>query len=132
MGNWIKKATLGVALGAAALTAAAPADAQRYYNHGYRGHDRTGPAVVAGIAGLAIGAAIASNNRGRYYDRGYDGYYDRGYSYDRGYYDRGYPSRGYYNGGYYDRGYYDRGYRTCVVRRVYDPYIGRSVRIRSC
>lgn len=118
MRNLLKKATLGVALGAAALTTAAPAEAQRWHR-GYRGHDRTGPAIVAGIAGLAVGAAIASSNRDRYYDRRYynDGYYDRG-GYDRGYYyDR--P----YRGGYYDR---------CYVRRVYDPYIGRHVRVRYC
>ena len=81
---------------------------------------------MAGIAGRAVGAALASNRNDRYRD----GYYDRGY---RGYYDdRYYRGGGYYNRGYYDRGYYDRGYRGCYVERRYDPYYGRSVRVRIC
>ena len=78
MNAWMKKAGLGVALAATALTAAAPADAQRYrgYRHYNRGGDAAAGALLGGIVGLGIGAAIASNNRGRYYDRGYDGYYD--------------------------------------------------------
>ena len=120
-----KKAALGIALGATTIAAAAPAEAQRY--RGGRHHDSTGPAIVAGIAGLAIGAAIAGSNRDRYYDRGdyYDrGYYDDGYRYRDGYYRNNYRQS--YRG--YDRGYYDR----CQVRRVYDPYIGRHVRVRYC
>ncbi len=121
MRNLMTKATLGVALGAAVLTAAVPADAQRYRHHRHRDH--TGTAVVAGLAGLAVGAALTSSSR-----------YDRGYNYNRGY------DRGYYNDGYYDRGYYDRrayrgydrGYVRCHTRRVYDPYIGRRVRVRYC
>lgn len=130
MRNFLTKATLGLTLGATALTVAAPAEAQRYRN--YRHRDNTGTALVAGVAGLAIGAALASNRDRRYgYDRGY---YDRGYNYDRGYY----RDRGYYNDGYYSRNYYrpyrgyGRGYGRCDVRRVYDPYIGRSVRVRYC
>lgn len=129
MNSILKKAGLGVALAATAITAAAPAEAQRYRGDRYyhRGNGN-GTAVVAGIAGLAIGAAIASNsNRGRYYDRGYynDGYYNRGYN---GYYDRGYN-------GYYDRGYYPpRGdyYRECRIERRWDPYYERPVRVRVC
>jgi len=120
MRTLMKKATLAVALGASAIVASAPADAQwrgRYYDRHHRGNG--GAAVVAGIAGLAIGAAIASNNR-----------YDRRYAYDYDYYDRrGYfPNDGYYARSYYDRGYYDR----CYTRRVYDPYIRRPVRVRYC
>lgn len=59
----------------------------RYYPHGYYrygGHPRVyyrdyyrdnddGALLAAGIIGLALGAAIASNNdRDRYYDRDYD------------------------------------------------------------
>lgn len=119
MNNLIKKAGLGVALAATALTAAAPADAQRYrgYRH-HRGGDAATGALLGGIVGLGIGAAIASSNRDRYYDRGY--YADRGYYYDapprviyreeyyaprRGYYDRGYAPRPYYQAPRY-RGYY--------------------------
>lgn len=55
--------------------------------YGYRGHPRVyyrdydrgddGALLAAGIIGLALGAAIASNNdRDRYYDRDYDYYRD--------------------------------------------------------
>ena len=124
MTNFVKKAGLGVALAATALTTAVPAEAQRYRH--YRNHDNTGTAIVAGIAGLAIGAAIASGNnrdRDRYYrQRGYDPYYDDGY----------YRSHGYYpNDGYYAYNYRHR-YRHCYVQRRWDPYWGRSVRVRIC
>jgi len=125
MRNLLTKATLGVTLGAAALTVAAPADAQRY-RHYDRHRGDGGAAIVAGIAGIAIGAALTSGNR---YDRGYG--YDRRYDYDRNYYQQ----RGYYpNDGYYARQYYNQydGYQRCQTRRVYDPYIGRRVRVRYC
>lgn len=96
------KAVLALALGATALTAAAPAEAQRYRG-GYRGDNGTGTAIVAGIAGLAIGAAIASSSRR---DRGYD--------------DRGYNDRRYYNRRHYNRGYDNRGYATDYDRSYYD------------
>lgn len=120
--NMLKKAGLGLVMGATMLTAAAPADAQRYRGDHYRGdhyrgRDNTGAAVVAGIAGLAIGAAIASN------DRRYD--YDRRYYRERGYY----PTDGYYYRDYQRR---YRGWDRCTVRRVYDPYIGRRVAVRYC
>ena len=116
MSNLVKKATLGLVMGATALTTfAVPAEAQRYYRH--RHHDHTGTAVVAGIAGLAIGAALASN------DRRYD--YDRRYYRDHGYY----PYDGYYYRDNYRR---YRGYETCYVRRHWDPYLHRRVKIRYC
>lgn len=128
-----KKLTLAVALGASALAATAPADAQRY--GGYRGRDDGSTAIIAGIAGLAIGAALASNENHRndayYYDdryeggpdyrQGYDAYYQggryRGYNgyrddrggHDRGGYDRSGYGRGDYGHGGYDR-HDDRGY----------------------
>jgi hypothetical protein len=116
MTNLVKKAVLGTVLGASVLTAAAPAEAQRY--HRYRDRDNTGTAIVAGIAGLAIGAALASGN-----DRRYD--YDRRYYYRHGYY----PTDGYYYRDNYRR---YRGWERCGVRRVYDPYLGRRVRVRYC
>jgi len=86
MSGFLTKAGMAVALGATALaTTAAPADAQRYhrgyggYHHGHGGDVAAG-AVLGGILGLGVGAAIASGNRDRYYDRGY---YDDGYYYDR-------------------------------------------------
>lgn len=125
----ITKAVLGLTLGATALTAAAPAEAQRYR---HRDRDNTGTAIVAGIAGIAIGAAIAGSSRDRYYDR-----YDRRYyDYDRHYYDYDRPyyrDRGYYpRDGYYYRHYERRGWRGCSIRRVYDPYLGRRVKVRYC
>jgi hypothetical protein len=126
MFKFTQRVALGFAMGAAALTAFAPsAEAQRYRggyygDRHYRGHDDTGTAIVAGIAGLAIGAAIASNNDRRY-DRRYD--YDRRYYRDHGYY----PTDGYYYRNDY-RSY--RGY--CETRRVWDPYLDRPVRVRYC
>lgn len=126
MKTTITKAVLGLTLGATALTAAAPAEAQRYR---YRDRDNTGTAIAAGIAGVVIGAAIAGSGRDRYdrYDR-----YDRRYrGYDR--YDGYYRQRGYYpRESYYYRDYERRGWRGCSIRRVYDPYLGRSVRVRYC
>ncbi|MDB5706856.1 MAG: hypothetical protein JWN66_3972 [Sphingomonas bacterium] len=127
MNSLMKKAGLGVALAATALTVAAPADAQRY--RGHRGHDSTGPAIVAGIAGLAIGAAIASDHsRDRYRD---DYYRQRGYApnYDDGYY----RSHGYYpTNGYYAYDYQQRGYSGCYIERRYDRWAHRNVRVRVC
>lgn len=125
MNGLIKKAGLGVALAATALTAAAPADAQRYRG-GYRHYNRGGGdvaagAILGGIVGLGVGAAIANSGRDRYYDRGY-GYYDAPPP-PRAYYDRGY---GY---GYGDR--YD--YRpSCYSQWRWDPYYARNVRVRVC
>ena len=120
MANLVQKAVLGTVLGASMLTAVAPAaEAQRYgYRDRYHHRDNTGTAIVAGIAGLAIGAALTSGDR---YDRRYD--YDRRYYRDRGYY----PTDGYYY-----RDYQRRGWDRCTTRRVYDPYLDRRVRVRYC
>ena len=127
MNSSLKKIGLGAVLAATALTTAIPADAQRYGGYrGHRGGDDAGAAIVGGIAGLAIGAAIASgNNRDRddyYRERGYrpdyDSYYYRGHGY--------YPNNGYY------ADHYRNGYDDCRVERRYDPYWGRSVRVRIC
>lgn len=125
MMSMLKKVGLGVALAATVVTTIAPAEAQRYRGRYHR--DNTGTAVVAGIAGLAIGAAIASNGRDRYRDRYY---YDRGYprNYDYNYYQR----RGYYpNDGYYAYRYRGR-YDGCRIERRWDPYYGRPVPVRVC
>ncbi len=132
--NLLKKAGLGFALAATALTAAAPADAQRYrggygrhYGDRYYGRDNGGTAIVAGIAGLAIGAALASSaNDRRYRDRWYR---ERGYAYD--YDDRYYRQRGFYpNNGYYADRYRNHG--RCWTERRFDPYYGEPVRVRVC
>ncbi|TAJ74789.1 MAG: hypothetical protein EPO51_01650 [Phenylobacterium sp.] len=112
----------------AVLATAAPAEAQRYryydrHHHHGGGGDATAAAIIGGVAGLALGAAIAGNNDGRR-DRGY---YSSGYAYD--------PRYDSYRGGYYRDSYYREyrpryAYRTCISRdRVYDPYIGRRVTI---
>jgi hypothetical protein len=130
--------TAGVA--ALAMVAGATAASAQSYRHGgyyggrghhhHRGGDKTGAAIAGGIVGLALGAAIASNNNDRY-DRGYSRY-DRGYGYGYG---RGYgygyapppPPPRYYGGyGYgprYGYGYGRRG-RDCWTTRDYDRYSG--------
>lgn len=112
-------AIAGVTAAGAVLATAAPAEAQRYRHHRHGGdNDEVAAAIIGGVAGLALGAAIAGNGDRR--DRGY--YYDNRYSYD--------PRYDSYRGGYY-RDYRPRyAYRTCISRdRVYDPYIGRRVTI---
>jgi hypothetical protein len=93
--------TLGGAVSATAVTGA---DARPYYHGGggyYRHGGNGGAALVAGVAGLAIGAALASDHP-RYY--GGPGYY------------YGPPAPYYY------------GPATCYSTRwVWDPYIGRRV-----
>ena len=126
MTNLFLKAAASVALGAAALGAvSAPAEARRGWHD--RDRDHTATAIIAGVAGLAIGAAIASNNNDRYDDR----YYDRDGPRYRD--DRRYRQR-YYD---YDRPRYRdhrdyRGYRDCRTRKVYDPYLDRRVKVRYC
>jgi opacity protein-like surface antigen len=110
-------AVAALTLGGAIATAATPAAAQHYrggyggYSHGYygghyyRGHDSAGPAIAAGVVGLALGAALASNSHSYAYDRPY------------------------YGGGYYD---YDYGPRICETTRwVWDPYIGHRVPVHE-
>ena len=116
--SMLKKLGLGAVLAATTLSAAAPADAQYYRGyHGYRGGGigAGGAALLGGIVGLGVGAAIADSNHRRYYDRGY--YYDAPprVVYRERYYvppvivrERVYDAP--YYGGYYGHGYYGRGY----------------------
>lgn len=80
MATFFHKATLAAALAATVGLTAAPAEARDRYRH-RGGGDDAAIAIGAGIVGLALGAAIASNRRDRY-DDGY-------YNYDRRYYPRG-------------------------------------------
>lgn len=116
--------TFGGAVAAAALPAQARDHDGGYRDGGYRGggyyhggHDRghgrnnDGAAIVAGIAGLAIGAALADGGHSYAYNRG--GYYQPGY---------------YYDGGYA----YAPAYRVCSSSRwVWDPYLRRDVLVRD-
>jgi hypothetical protein len=126
MHKFIATALAALTFGGAVLATAAPAQADSRHRY-YRGHHHSGgntaaAAAIAGIAGLAIGAAIADGN-GRSRS---GGYYSGGYS--RGYYDNGYRYDPRYDG--YSGDYYGRGPRTCITReRVWDPYIGRHVSI---
>ncbi|MFT3978010.1 MAG: hypothetical protein QM688_12995, partial [Sphingomonas bacterium] len=106
------------ALAATALVAAAPADARgwggyRGYGHGYRGGNAGAAALVGGIVGLGVGAAIASSSRPGYY--GYGGYYAPPP-----------PPPAYY----YDQPYYH--YPRCWTSWRWDPYWGRDVPMRVC
>lgn len=130
MNSILKKVAIGTALAATALGTALPAQAQRYggyrgggYHH--RGGDATGAAIIGGIVGLGVGAAIASSNNDRRYDR--RGYYDE--PYNNGYYRDGYYNDG-YNNGYYNRPQYRGG--DCYAQRRWDPYYRQWVRVRVC
>ncbi len=127
MNGFLKKAGLGVALAATALTAAVPADAQRWgrggYGRGYGwggyhhrgGGNAAGAAVLGGILGLGVGAAIASSNRPRYYDRGYYAP----------------PPVAYYSPPV--RTYYREDYRPrCWNEWRVDPYYGDRVSVQVC
>jgi len=117
MTNLVKKGVLAATLAASALVASAPAEARPYYGH-RGGGDDAAIAIGAGVIGLALGAAIASDHNDRYYDDGY--YYPR---YRTQYYYNSYPAYPVYRGYYYNnyraypayRGYYrnydNRGWR---------------------
>ncbi len=126
MKSMVKKAVAGLVATAALVGAvAAPAEARGYYGGGYGygyhhyhgGIGRGGAAVLGGIAGLAVGAAIASPHYG----------YGGGYGPPRGYYGGGGGGYG-YGGNGYGVGYYE----PCRPNVVFDPYIGEYVRARGC
>ena len=95
-------AMAAITLGGAICATATSADARPFRDGHFRG-GRGGAAVAAGVVGLALGAAIASDH-GPYYR----GYYGPGYAYGYG------------------------PYGTCVTTRwVWDPYYGRRVPVRE-
>ncbi len=101
------------ALSMVAAATTASADSRRHYrHHGHSGGGKTEAAIVAGVLGLALGAAIASNNddNGRYARPG------RGYGY--GYAPPPPPPR------YYGRPYDDDYRSDCWTTREYDRRSG--------
>jgi hypothetical protein len=99
-------ATLVGGLGAGTTASAQYRHGGGYYGgyHGGYHHDNSGAAVAAGIAGLAVGAAIASSSHPYYY-----------------------------NGYYYDRPYYGYSYGPrCRSYTVWDPYAYAYVVRRRC
>lgn len=123
MRKFITAAVAALTLGGAMVATTAPAQARPYgyggYYHGggyrYYGHHGGNPgvAIAAGVAGLAVGAALASPH----------GYYGGGYYGAPAY---AYPAYGYPAYGY---GY---GYRTCEGSHwVWDPYAGRNILVRD-
>jgi hypothetical protein len=116
-------AALTFAVGGLAPLAEAQARDGRYY---YRHRDRDDDGA-AGIAGLAIGAALASGGNRRGYGY-YDGYSPRGYYYD------GYRRDGYYAPRYYRPGYaYGYGGRgRCRTTSYWDDWNGGYVERTRC
>ncbi len=100
------------ALTFAGALAAGPASAQYRRDYDRHRHGDAGAAVAAGIAGLAVGSALANSGRGSYSD---------GYYYG--------PSRYAYDY-YYGPRYY--GPRHCRTRQVWDPYVGGYVEQTRC
>ena len=107
MKKLITGAMAALTLGGAALATATPAAAQwrgggRYYGHSYHRGYNGGAVLGAGVLGLALGAAIASNSRPYYYAPA-----------------PVYPAYGYYG-------------PVCHSRLRWDPYWGRYVRVEYC
>jgi hypothetical protein len=105
MNKILTAAIAAITLGGAVSATATAADARPFDNHFHGGgfHRGNGGAIVAGVAGLAIGAAIAGPH-----------YYGGG------------P---YYGGpAYYGAGYYGTCYTT---RWAWDPYSGRRVPVQQ-
>lgn len=128
MNKLLTTAMAAITAAGAVSATATPASADPYrgghYRHHRGGSDKAAVAAFAGIAGLALGAALSSKGGGRDgYSSNYayrDAPYRNGYAYD--------PAYDGYSGDYYA---YAAPPRVCITReRVYDPYIGRRVTIQ--
>lgn len=134
-----------VTFGGAVASVAAPAQAQGYYqdyNRSYGDYGRshhnngTSTAIIAGIAGLAIGAALANSghkNRNGYSESYYDPHYGSGYGGYAGDYRSSYEDDDWGATSAYGRSYgYSSGYSICERNeRSYDPYSGRQVVVQT-
>lgn len=111
--NTLAKTAIVGLIGSVSLSAATPVQAHGWYRGG---GDDAAVAVGAGILGLAVGAAIASD-RPRYY---YDDYYAGPAYYPS------YPAYGYYDNypAYRTPRYYYREYRGYDGYRGYNGYRG--------
>ena len=115
MRKFLTSTLAALIFGGAIAATALPSQAGSYRHRGHHKHnDATAAAIIAGIAGLAIGAAIV----GSYNDR------------------RDYRTRGYYDPHYryrYKPGYAHarrHSYHICIRReRVWDPYADRVVMV---
>lgn len=115
----IRNAAIAATLGVATMMSANTAQARDHWRHYGHGGDDAAIAIGAGAVGLAVGAAIASDHRGRYYDdRRYYRSYPREYyyydSYPRSYYYRDYPRYRYHDDWRWERRHWhdrDRYYR---------------------
>ncbi len=108
-------ALAALTVGGVVLGGASTASAREWHGGG----GNAGAAVAAGIAGLAIGAALASSNHG---------YYGSSYAPAYGYYGRSYAPA--YYGGYAD----DYGYayrRHCRLETRWNRWDGYE-RVRVC
>ena len=95
-------AVLAIASGAVAT--ATPAAAQPWRGGYHHGGGGIGPAIGAGLLGLAVGAAIADH-----------------------------PHYGYgYGPGYVGPGYYGQAYYGCRTAVRWNPYWGGYQRVRAC
>jgi hypothetical protein len=127
-----KKLVLGSALAASTLVAVSPAEAQRWRGRNRGGDVATG-AIIGGIVGLGLGAAIANSNNNRW-DRGWRG---RGYDprWDGRGWDRGWGGPG-WNGGGWNGAWGGPGWNgyapRCYIVRDWDPYWGTPVNRRIC
>ena len=141
--------TLGLAATTAisAVAFSTAASAQSYNDYYRRDNDNNtaAVAVIAGVVGLAIGAAIASSNKnktnsyyGDQYGYGSSPYYgSNGYGQTSPYYGSnayGYGQSPYYgSGSAYGYGASPYGYgQSCTTTRQWDPYSRRYVNRQIC
>lgn len=127
----LQKAVVAVAMAASALTVSTAAEARDGYYRHRGGGDDAAIAIGAGLVGLAIGAAVASDgnrHHRRYYDSDYY-YYDARPRYRSYYYYDSYPRYYRYNRPYRNHYYrHDRRWRGdgWGYRRNSYRYYGRG------